>query len=72
MDLDRGRLMGARFTRFDVDTDTSDYGVTVINPIVWMGPMEGTLFEYACHKESHSVPNVLGGKRDEESAETTR
>ena len=74
----RDRHLIERFTR--VDADTLLYEFTISDPATWSAPwtaqvpMQWTalpIFEYACHEGNYSMPNILGGARQEErSAES--
>ncbi|MEE2635831.1 MAG: hypothetical protein VYE68_01180, partial [Acidobacteriota bacterium] len=70
-----GRIV-ERFTR--VGANTFDYQVTIDDPTLWssawtvlmpMTPLDGEIFEYACHEGNHAMRNMLAGARVEEAAE---
>ncbi|MDZ4372886.1 MAG: hypothetical protein U1C74_15870 [Phenylobacterium sp.] len=62
-----------RFTR--VGKDRLHYAFTIDDPTVWdkpwggeyeFAPMDGQIFEYACHEGNYSLPGILAGARVEE------
>ncbi|MDH3271431.1 MAG: hypothetical protein OEN56_08880 [Gemmatimonadota bacterium] len=68
-----------RLTR--VDDDTINYEFTVVDPLVFDGPirgevpferLDGLLYEYACHEGNYAMENVLRGARAEEARERER
>ncbi len=70
-----GRIV-ERFTR--VGANTLDYQVAIDDPTLWssawtvlmpMTPLDGEIFEYACHEGNHAMRNMLAGARIEEAAE---
>ncbi len=69
-----------RFTR--VDADTLDYAYTVEDPSSYtrpwtasiaMKPVDGELYEFACHEGNYGMLGILSGARaDEQAAATSR
>ena len=69
-----------RFTR--VDADRIDYRFTVTDPTTFtrpftasipMTPLDGSMFEYACHEGNYAMANMLrGARQDERADEATR
>ena len=59
-----------------VDPDTIRYSITMDDPETYVGPWTAAFplkrdddyvqYEYACHEGNYSVPNALGGARQEE------
>ena len=63
-----------RFTR--VGKDRLAYKFTVEDPTVWdaawggeyeFSPLNGHLFEYACHEGNYALPGILSGNRSDEA-----
>ena len=63
-----------RFTR--VAKDRLHYAFTVEDPTIWdaawggeyeFAPMNGVIYEYACHEGNYSLPGILAGARVEEA-----
>lgn len=64
-----------RFTR--TNADTIDYEFTLTDPTTFekpftasipMTPLDGSMFEYACHEGNYAMANMLRGARDDERA----
>jgi hypothetical protein len=62
-----------RFTR--VGKNRLHYAFTVEDPTVWdkpwggeyeFAPLDGTIYEYACHEGNYALPGILAGARVEE------
>jgi hypothetical protein len=62
-----------RFTR--VAKDRLHYAFTVEDPTTWdqpwggeyeMSPLDGVIYEYACHEGNYALEGILGGARQEE------
>lgn len=63
-----------RFTR--VGKDRIHYQFTINDPTIWsqpwggeyeFSPLNGEIFEYACHEGNYALPGVLAGARTEEA-----
>ncbi|MDX1396817.1 MAG: hypothetical protein R3195_20755, partial [Gemmatimonadota bacterium] len=68
-----GMVVTERFTR--PDANTINYQFTVEDPATytssWSGelpfrPLEGRLYEYACHEGNYALPNIMRGARAQE------
>ena len=64
-----------RFTR--VDADTLEYEYTVEDPVTYarpwtasiaMKPVDGDLYEFACHEGNYGMVGILGGARADDKA----
>ena len=69
----KGLTVTERFTR--VAKDRLRYSFTVSDPTIWekpwggeyeFHPLNGRVFEYACHEGTYALPGILAGARAEE------
>ena len=69
----KGLTVTERFTR--VAKDRLRYSFTVSDPTIWekpwggeyeFHPLNGRVFEYACHEGNYALPGILAGARAEE------
>ena len=73
------RSLVERFRR--VSPDILEYTFTIDDPTVWtapwtavqtLRPLDGQVFEYACHEGNYAMPNILAGARKAEAEAAPR